>query len=201
MCKGIIKRHIEKLPPTQIFTTRDMLIYGSRSAVDSALSKMVEHAFIVRLARGVFVKDASKEPTVLEIAQAKAKTLKTVLKEFPWKILNELDITADRNAAATYAKIGHSGSFGTIHGRVHIKGTSGKKMKLLETAVGQALFALWFRGANLCTSSDLQLLTRWFGRKEKEMLWLFGALMPAWLNAICRDCYPRHPYLVFLDWS
>ena len=73
MCIEFIQRHIRMLPARQIFTTREVLIYGTRTAVDSALSRMVEREVIARLARGVFVRDDSAEPTVAEIASAKAK--------------------------------------------------------------------------------------------------------------------------------
>lgn len=191
MCIEFIRRHIRKLAPTQIFTTRDMLIYGARAAVDSALSRMVSTGFIVRLARGIFVQDASPEPSVEEIAAVKAKILCIKLKEFPEKALNDAGIYFSNQFVATFAKTGHSSSFETIHGRVQFKGISGKKMQLLETAVGQVVFALWCWSYRLCEPAHVRRATYWFRRKEKDLLWLFSSLMPAWLTQICRACYPR----------
>ncbi|MBI4533459.1 MAG: type IV toxin-antitoxin system AbiEi family antitoxin domain-containing protein, partial [Candidatus Melainabacteria bacterium] len=53
---SFIKRHIYRLPLDKIFSTRDFLIYGSRTAVDQTLAKLVKKGMIIRLARGVFVK-------------------------------------------------------------------------------------------------------------------------------------------------
>jgi hypothetical protein len=50
MCTEFISRHINQLAPTEIFTTREVLMYGSRSAVDSTLGRMVASGHIHRLA-------------------------------------------------------------------------------------------------------------------------------------------------------
>jgi Family of unknown function (DUF6088) len=190
MCTKFIFRHIEKLARTQIFTTRDMLVYGTRAAVDSALSRMVEKSFITRLAWGVFVKDASKEPTILEIANAKTNGFAIKIAALPDSILNELGLSS-KNSSASFAKRGHSSSFLTIHGRVHLKGIAERKMRLLESAVGKIAYALWSLNYGGCTVFDVNNVTRQFGRTERELFWLLSSLMPAWLTSLSSHRFPR----------
>ena len=73
MCNQLIRRHVQQLPKTQMFTSREMLVYGLRSAVDSALARMVSDGLIFRLARGVYIQDVTKLPSAFEIAQVKVR--------------------------------------------------------------------------------------------------------------------------------
>ena len=47
-----IQRFISALPKNRIFTTREVLIFGTRGAVDRALGRLVKTERIVRLATG-----------------------------------------------------------------------------------------------------------------------------------------------------
>jgi hypothetical protein len=180
MTAPFIKRHIRRLPSRELFSTRDMLIYGTRTAVDSALSRMVKEGFIQRLARGIFVRDASGNPTAEDIAIAKAKAFKVQLRLIPEYFLKKLGITFESHCA-TYARSGHSCSFGTIKGRIAFRAYGPRKMNLLETVVGQAVFALWLVGRTWCYEKDIQRMTWYFGRAERNEVWLLGSVMPQWL--------------------
>lgn len=190
MCSKFIYRHILQLPKTKIFTTRDMLIYGTRAAVDSAMSRMVRSGSIVRLARGVFVKCLSNKPTLIDIVQAKANAYRTTVKTHVEVFFKELNlIPYDRDM--TFARVGHSTSFDTIHGRAYLRGVSQKKMNLVENKVGKAVGALWFFGKDNTDSTDVRMVTKAFGRQQKEDLWLHSKLMPAWLREEFSDWFPN----------
>jgi hypothetical protein len=186
MAIGLIRRHILRLAPTQIFSTRDMLVYGSRSAVDSALSRLVKDCCITRLARGIFVRQPPLVPDLEEIAIAKAKAFKVQLRLLPEYFLNKLGVPIEGYAAA-YARSGHSGSFGTIKGRIAFIGFGPRKMNLLETIVGQWIFALWLLGRKLCCERDIDRMKTYFGRPERDEVWLLGKVMPAWLYELCDE--------------
>src|SRR5450432_2013058 len=175
MCIQYIYRHIRMLPPTRIFTTRHMLIYGSRSAVDSALHRMVQSNFIIRLARGVFVRDDSSNPTIAEIAEAKAKAFGIKIARHAETILRDLNLTT-KASAAVFAKTGHSSSFWTIRGRVRLKGICQKKMSLCRTPVGRVIYALWHWGRRRCSFTDVMSACKTFGRTQREQFWLSGSL-------------------------
>src|SRR5688572_12802285 len=73
--KSRILRHINSLPAGEPFTTRDLVIYGTRSSVDQSVYRLVKTGIIRRLAWGVFVKPAlGQEPIAIErVALVKAR--------------------------------------------------------------------------------------------------------------------------------
>jgi len=89
---SLIRRHILTLPEGGTFTTRDVLCFGTRAAVDQALSRMVKARKIRRLARGVFAKDPSysEEYSLFEIAKLKAQAFGRKITQHPWTIASEL---------------------------------------------------------------------------------------------------------------
>jgi hypothetical protein len=169
MCSGYIHLHIMRLPMTQIFTTRELLQYGTRGAVDQALYRMVESGFITRLARAVFVRDASLSPTAEEITEAKMTA---------W---NKLIFTHADNLLD-----GPSSSFQTVAGRVELKGIGKRRVGLNQSKVGQIVYALWHIGRNDCTEHEIKKATEHLSRPQREELRRSTALMPAWLNDLCR---------------
>ncbi len=191
MCTDYISHHIRTLAPTEIFTTRQMLIYGTRAAVDSALCRMVGSGFIVRLARGVFVRDDSKEPTMAEIVKAKLQSFQSYVSAHAESILFDLSMVffGDTN---TFAKYGSSSSFATVRGRAYLKNICGRKMSLCQTLVGRMVYALWYLGMQTqsCSDKAIDAATADFNRQERELFWMAGSLMPAWLNSCCAYRYP-----------
>jgi len=208
MCMDFIYRHIRGLIPTQIFTTRQLLIYGQRASIDSALSRMVARGFIVRLARGVFVRDISDEPSMDDIVRAKLQSYQSHVATHAESILHELSIFAFGNSN-TYAKHGSSSSFDTIRGRAYLKNVSGRKMSLCQTLAGRMVYALWYlgRASQACLNKSVGTATENLNKKERELFWMAGALMPAWLNDSCRYRYPSmkvvrdNPFQMNLTWT
>jgi hypothetical protein len=80
-CRALIRKHLSLLKPGEIFTTRDLLSYGRRSAVDKTLVLMVQSGYLTRLAYGVFVVSHTSKPfyTVAEIVERKALAFGKVL--------------------------------------------------------------------------------------------------------------------------
>jgi hypothetical protein len=199
MCVELIRRHINSISPTEIFTTRHMLIYGLRKTIDSALSRMVADKYIHRLARGVFVKSLSGNPTLEQIVQAKVKAFSGKIAIHAKKILS-LFYLAGENADFTFAKDGSSSSFGTIRGRAFIRNQCARKMRLYQEKVGQAAMAMWHLGDNFF-SGAVDTLTKSFNRADRRMFLLAASLKPAWLVEASAHRYPdtmiclRNPFL------
>jgi hypothetical protein len=189
MCTFYIVRHINEIPPTEIFTTRHMLIYGARKSVDSALGRLVSTGYIHRLARGVFVRDLSDQPTLVQIVDAKLKAFGGKIAIHAKKILNSFHLETG-DYAYTFAKNGSSSSFDTIKGRAILKNQCARKMKLYQEDIGKAAITLWhlrdkwFAGA-------VDVVTASFNRADKQMFLLSSALKPAWLTAECGHRYSK----------
>lgn len=166
-----------------------MLIYGTRSAVDSVLGRMVSTGYIHRLARGVFVRDLSGKPTLAQIVEAKLKAFGGKIAVHAKKILGSFRL-ANGNYDYTFAKNGSSSSFDTIEGRVFLKNQCARKMKLYQQEAGRAAITLWHLRKSWIDGA-VDIVTASFNRSDKEALLLSAVLKPAWLTDKCSHRYPK----------
>ncbi len=199
MCVASIRRHINSIPPTQIFTTRHMLIYGPRKTVDSALWRMVSTKEIYRLARGVFVKSLSGNPTLQQIVEAKLKAFCGRIAIHASKILSVFRITSG-DIDFTFAKDGSSSSFETIKGRAILKNQCARKMRLYKDEVGRAAMAMWHLGDDFIDGA-VDALTASFNRTDRLKFLLAASVKPTWLVNASAHRYPdsviclRNPFI------
>jgi hypothetical protein len=188
MCTHLIVRHINSIPATEIFTTRHMLMYGIRKSVDSALGRLVADGVIHRLARGVFVRDLSADPTMVQIVEAKLKAWSGTVAVHAKNILGIFHLETGRYDNV-FVKDGSSSSFHTIRGRAYFKNQCARKMRLYEEEVGRKAMALWHLRTKFF-SGAVDILTASFNRKDRELFKLSASLKPAWLTAQCAHRYP-----------
>jgi len=186
MASAYIQRHILRLPATRIFTTRELLQYGSRGAVDQTLYRLVLAKSIIRLARGVFVRDDSLNPSQETILLAKAAAWGKTVFRHAQKILAPLGL-ADLSAKqkSTFAINAHSSSFDTRQGRVYVHGIGTRRVKLCQNEAGKIAYALWHLREYNCTKRHVTIATSSFGRTERQEFRLQSAFMPAWLHHLC----------------
>jgi len=189
MVRGIvcsmIKRYINLLPTGQIFTTRDVLQFGTRAAVDKAIQRLILKQFICRLARGVFVKDRFRRKTYsdLEIAHAKAAAFGRRILLAPI-VVDDPDSRkfGEPECDQIFYIDGHTSSFKIGDKTITLKHSAPRKLRLTSTKAGEVARALWNLGprvadrqmlnqANLLFRGDDQLIFR------KNIRW-----MPAWLS-------------------
>jgi hypothetical protein len=187
MCSGYIHLHIIRLPMTQIFTTRELLQYGTRAAVDQTLYRMVEAGFINRVARGVFIRDVSYSPPIEEIVEAKMAAWNKTIFTHAENLLAILNLAPKGPKDAHVVAVdGPSSSFETIAGRVELKAIGRRKVSLNQSKVGQIVYALWHLGRKSCAEQEIATATEGFSRSQREELRRATAMMPAWLNDLCR---------------
>jgi hypothetical protein len=185
-----------------------VLIYGKRAAVDSALSRMVAKGFIKRLAQGVFVRDTSKEPTLADIVKVKLQAYQSCVGIHAANILHNLSIFMFGNEN-TFAKYGSSSSFNTCRGRAYLKNLCGRKMSLCQVLAGRMAYALWYLGnaSPRILSQAIAVSTENLNKRDRELFWMAGALMPEWLNDSLQRRYPaskvviNNPFQMKLDWT
>lgn len=175
-----IKNHILNLPDQQLFTTRELLSYGRRSAVDKALFKMVRAGTIQRIARGVFAKQFAdtSQITAEQVARIKAESFGKKFVIHCADAAHKLGLSSAKNSEFTFAVDGRSSSF-KFRGRVvHLKGISARKMRLGDNQAGQLMRATWHMGyASLTNIRNWPMLVR----REKQVLIRSANLIPAWL--------------------
>jgi hypothetical protein len=183
--KFLIRVHILRLAEGKPFTTRNVLSYGNRPAVDQVLSRFVKDGFIRRLARGIFVRDQENRLafSTWDIANLKsgsfqrklAKHAKTTFKEIFEDDYSKQQTIFSINGSTSKFKMGE-----TI---IHLKETCQRKAALSETVIGQRMKALWDAGKNNVTDAMIRQALQ-FQRGGAARTWLrenFG-LLPAWLT-------------------
>ncbi|HEY9756089.1 MAG TPA: hypothetical protein V6C97_13060 [Oculatellaceae cyanobacterium] len=192
MATAGILDHIERLNPKAMFTTRDVLQYGSRGAVDTCLYRLVKAGTIRRLARGVFIRDRNARPRTEEIANVKAMTFGKRIHKPATAILQELRIISSNNPNQSHFVVtGHSSTFESYRGPIILTGIAQRKAKLCETKVGHKLYALWQFKDYKNFDRAIAITSRNLNRQDREELRRCSSLMPAWLHELFRDRYAR----------
>lgn len=185
MCTAFIRRFVLNFPTDKIFTTRDCLIFGLRRAVDSALFRLVEEGIIIRLARGVFVREGTdlKALGAWDVAEAKAKGFGKEIARHGENLAKELGlIEATRSSAMFYVSGGHSSSFRFRNMVIFLKGVSERRMKIDHSKAGKAARALWHLGRRDFTAKLLDAASLPLRRTDYDELRQFIRWMPAWLS-------------------
>lgn len=193
-CSSYIRRHVWELPIGQLCATRDFLTYGSRGAVDQALSRLVKSGILIRVARGVFIREGSIMPSAMEVARAKARAFGKEIARHAADLAKELGLTNVVSQVQRFAVNGRSSSFLLGAARIFLKGTSMRKMRLANSRAGDAIRALWHLG--YCDPQHIYLATSDFTREDRNEFRRLVAWMPTWLAQVCRSCgtvYPVEP--------
>jgi len=186
-CAFKILSHVEATSVGQPFTTRECLKYGTRTAVDKVLSRLVQKNVIVRLAYGIFMRmDAdSRLPSIAEIAKIKNSAFGKELVEYGGTLAQKFGLSAHGFEAFIFYINGNSTSFRYLLAGVKIvlKCASKKRMQLKETAQGKIIRSLWHLGENICCAKLVkQAVAQCPVADIGEVLALSKAWMPAWLG-------------------
>jgi hypothetical protein len=180
-----IRRHINNLVGDKPFSIRDFLIYGDRNTVDQVFHRLLVEGRIVRVARGIYIKDTSPPPSLAEIIEVKVKAFgRSIAAHGSQAALKLKGIGQDKLVFATN---GATTSFRVGHRVVHLVRTSVRKMQLGDSPVGLIIRALWHLGARACDQATAALLVERLGRDDATKLRLSAAIMPQWM----RQCLAR----------
>jgi Family of unknown function (DUF6088) len=153
---SMIRRYINVLPEGKIFSTRDVLTFGMRAAVDQALHRLVVQERIRRLARGVFVKETgdTKEYPDAEIARVKAESFGRVFATHSVPVVDPLSEDAGKMPPSTVFLVnGRSSKFHIGDRTIYLKGISPRKLQLASARVGEGARVIW--------RSNIKLMPSW----------------------------------------
>ncbi len=120
-----IRHHIFSLPEGLMFSSRDLLLYATRATVDQTLHRLMEKGVIVRVARGVYMRETENgwRPTIDELARFKAKAFS---KEIYIAAAADHDKSTSSDGdqvKTTFYCSGGSSSFMYGDNRIYLKGT------------------------------------------------------------------------------
>jgi hypothetical protein len=182
-----IRRHIISLPKGELFTTRDMLDYGTRSSVDQALYRLVRCGVIQRLIPGVFVRPVpgSPEIPIWKIVQVKARAFRKQLLEHAKDLADQLEGVLPSppvEGELRFNTDGRSSSFWVRNVLVRLVSINTRKVELGDSPGGKVARALCRLGKEGCTEEVVRRATQRLSRQEKIRLRTSSSLMPYWLS-------------------
>lgn len=182
----LIRKFVQDLPVNQIFTSRDVLAFGARSAIDTELARLVRSGRIVRIARGVFVKEGSNNPSMAEIAEAKARAFgKVFVSNFSNPATDPTHRNQGQKGEMFFGVSGRTSSFRVNGQVVSLKGVGPRKVQLGNSKSGQVLRALWNAtdgSANVPNSNVVRSATVNFDRRDYREFKEAAVWLPARLS-------------------
>lgn len=200
----MIREHINRLPMEVLFTTRDLLNYGPRPAIDNSIYSLVRSGEIVRIARGVFASSKrTTEVSTLEVATVKAKSFgRTIIshaRDVAWQL--GLVDPLDKNLQPTFATNGRTSRFRFGAITIHFKGTSPRKMSLGDSRTGQTIRALCHIGKERISLENVEAAIENLSADERTRAGNLCAFMPAWLSNFFYEFYRPAHSIILLEYE
>jgi len=204
-----VRREIYNFIGDKPFSIRDFLNFGPRAAVDQVFYRMVKAGIIIRIARGLYIKDGAPTPSVHEVATLKAKTFNKTIAIHgseaaqalgidapaqglrPASDMREVVETLKRNAEVNpepiYAVSGRSSTFRYGDKVIRFIGTSSKQMALADDPVGLVIRALAYVGKEICDAYIVSCAVRGFNWTERDKRRESRQYMYAWMDKCFND--------------
>ena len=182
-----VRRHLNNLIDDKPFSIRDFLIYGPRSSIDQIFQRLLKEVRVYRVARGVYMKDTSPQPSIDEIVKVKAAAFGRTIATHGAAALNRLTNKRKGILRLTFACSGATSSFRIGNLIVRFKRASARKMQQGDSPVGLVIRALWHLGKCALTIETAAQVVSGFTRDDRRIFRLSAALMPQWM----RDCFAQ----------
>ena len=181
----LIRQRIEEIPTGEPFTPSEFLAYGTRAAVDQALSRLVKAELIMRVIRGFFVRPkisrllGKLSPKPLKIVEAISKG--EIIQVHGAEAARRMELTTQVPARRVFVTTGPSRSIRIGMMEIKLKHICPRKVLLAGRPAGIALTAMWYLGKGEVTPNLVGKIRRKLGEEEFAALKSVINLMPAWM--------------------
>jgi hypothetical protein len=182
-----IRTQIEKIALGEPFTSTQFTGAGRRAAVDQALSRMVKHEQIARLARGVFVRPKTSKyvgqvmPEPAKIAQAIASAHGETLQVQGAEAARLLGLTTQMPMQSVFYTSGPGRKLKVGNLQLVFKHVPSRKLALAGQPSGLALTALWYLGKAHVTPHAIETIREKLSPEAFEQLKAEARSMPGWM--------------------
>jgi hypothetical protein len=185
---AFIRRFVFSLKDGEIFSTRDCLNFGDRSAVDHALSRLVKQGIIRRLARGIFARDPDslRSYSFLDIAKLKGGAFGRKITSHPTSIASQLGLQEKNKSSPPthvfFSTDGPTTKFRVGETIIHLISAAPRKLRLCTSKAGDTLRALWHLGKTRVDEYMIERACQSFFRQDRADLRMNIRWIPAWLS-------------------
>lgn len=181
-----IRKQVEQLPEGQPFKAAEMLQFGSRAAVDQALSRLSKtHNGLVRVTRGVYVRPKINKYVgqVLPEPQKVAEAIThSKIEVHGAEAARHFQLTTQVPTQPIYYTSGPSRTFRMGKLKIVLRHVSERKLELAGHEAGLGLNALWYLGKENVTPSVIEKIKSKMSPSQFEKLKSATSLMPAWMS-------------------
>jgi Family of unknown function (DUF6088) len=187
-----IRTQIENMPRGEPFTSTQFAGVGRRAAVDQALSRMVKHGEIARLARGVFVRPKRSKyvglvtPEPAKVAQAIASAHGETMQVQGAEAARLLGLTTQMPMQSVFYTSGPGRKLKVGNLQLVFKHVPSRKLALAGQPSGLALTALWYLGKEHVTPRVIEKVREKLSPEAFEQLKAETRSMPVWMAETLR---------------
>lgn len=187
-----IRRAIAEISVGEPFTSSSFLVYGTRAAVDHALSRLTRSGVITRVARGVFVRPRVSRyvgtvlPAPEVVARAVASRTGAKVQVSGAEAAAELQLSTQQPVTPVFHTSGPTRRFRMGALQVTLKHVSPRRLALAGRPAGTALAALWYLGKREVDEAVIEQVRRKLSAEEFQALEAEAPSQPAWMASAFR---------------
>lgn len=185
-----IRERISTYSQQEIFTARDFLDLGSRTAVDQSLCRLVKMGELLRIKTGVYVpvtasaKFPHNDPTQLAGMLARYNGAKIDVGGS--KAAAILGLASEDPSEATFVTDGLHSKFKIGTMTVFLKPIAARKLRHAGTKAGLAISALWYLGKHKANRDVIEKIRSELSAYEFSQLKAACACLPSWASDLLR---------------
>ena len=185
-----IRQYVEGLPLGEPFTPSALQPYGTRAAIDQALSRMAKAELLERITRGVYVKPVTNRfvgkvmPEPRKVAEAVAATTGSVIGIQGAEAAHRLGLSTQVPTQAVFNSSGPSRRIRVGTMEIRLKHVSPRKLLLAGRPAGLAFAALSYLGRKEVTPAIVRRIQERLTTEEFAVLKSATSAMPAWMSDV-----------------
>jgi hypothetical protein len=187
----IVRRCLHTSGPGSVVSPSDFLPFGSRTAVDQALSRLAKDGTLRRLRRGVYYVPQVNErlgialsPTPDAITQALARSHKTQVQVAGAQAANLLGLSEQVPARIVYLTDGTASRLQVDNQTIELRHAAPRSMQTAGRISGTVIQALRHLGKTQVTPEVISRLREALSDQDKQTLRQDLLLAPGWMRPL-----------------
>lgn len=187
----IVRRRLHACGPGSVVSPTDFLAFGSRAAVDQALSRLARDGTLRRLRQGVYYVPQVNErlgialfPTPDALAQALARSQKIQLQVAGAKAANLLGLSEQVPARIVYLTDGATGRMQVDSQTIELRHAAPRSMRTAGRISGTVIQALRHLGQKQVTPEVISHLRATLSDQDKQTVQQDLLFAPGWMHPL-----------------